>query len=314
MAARRPASRKPGFSRQRLILNLIVVGVLLALWLFNAYRSGDSVAEEEAPPVSGVTTPDQSCKVLPDSTLRFTTWNIANLGRSKSDAELADITQVLRDCDLVAVQEVSTSEAGAQAVARLDDLLDRTGAQWDYTLSDPTAGEGRERYAFLWKASRVQRIGDGWLEPTLAPALDREPFLARFAFRGRRLLVANFHAVPADKDPASEIRHLDRLHDYYASEHLLVVGDFNLAQHAEAFDDLKAQGYAPVLADQRTTLRMKVAEDGHLANAYDNIFFEPSALRIHQAGVVDFTGQYPSLEAARDISDHLPVYAAIGWR
>lgn len=314
MATGHKPSRKTGLSRQRLILNLVVVGVLLVLWLLNQYRSGDMPGSEDLPPASVVTTPDQSCKILPDSTLRFATWNIANLGRSKSDAELADITQVLRDCDLVAVQEVSTSEAGAQAVARLDDLLDRTGAQWDYLISDPTVGDGRERYAFLWKTFRVQRIGDGWLEPTLATALDREPFLARFEFRRRRLLVANFHAVPADKDPAAEIRHLDRLHDYYAGEHLLVVGDFNLVQHDAAFDDLKTQGYAPVLPDQRTTIRMKVAEDGHLANAYDNIFYEPTALQVHQAGVVDFTGEYPSLEAARDISDHLPVYAAIGWR
>ena len=77
---------------------------------------------------------------------------------------------------------------------------------------------------------------------------------------------------------------------------------------------LRADGLQPVIVDQRTSIRMKIGQDGgHLANEYDNIFYETDALRARQAGVIDFTGEFATLKDARYISDHLPVYMQIGW-
>ena len=69
------------------------------------------------------------------------------------------MAQILRHFDIVAIQEVVAKDpAGAQAVARLVDALNRTGYQWDYRISDPTKSPSvymSARYAFLWKPSRV---------------------------------------------------------------------------------------------------------------------------------------------------------------
>ncbi len=250
-----------------------------------------------------------------NETVKLITWNLLNFGKSKDDQEMAFIADLLRPYDVVAVQEVNTGPDGAQAVARLDDELDRRGAQWDYVVSDATTGTGSERYAYLWKPSRVRLLGRAWLEAALADDLDREPYLARFETLQNRqqMLVASLHAVPRAKRPADEIALLDELHRLYGDDHLLILGDFNLSQKHQAWDELKAAGYQPVIVDQKTSLRRKRKDGQHLANEYDNIFYEPAFLQVGASGVVDFTGEFRTLKQARTISDHLPVFMEVRW-
>jgi len=250
-----------------------------------------------------------------NETVKLITWNLLNFGKSKDDQEMAFIADLLRPYDVVAVQEVNTGPDGAQAVARLDDELDRRGAQWDYVVSEPTTGAGSERYAYLWKPSRVRLLGRAWLEAALADDLNREPYLARFETLQSRqqMLLASLHAVPRAKHPADEIALLDELHRLYRDDHLLILGDFNLSQKHQAWDELKAAGYQPVIVDQKTSLRRKRKDGQHLANEYDNIFYEPAFLQVGASGVVDFTGEFRTLKQARTISDHLPVFMEVRW-
>lgn len=301
---------------KRLLYVVLIAAVLLGV----EYVTGVDVlglleGTSSATPVAQVTTSFPAEVAASD--VRVVTWNLYNFGQSKNDAEIAFIAETLRDADLVAIQEVSTGPAGAQAVARLDAELDRKGFAWDYRLSDPTSGDGTERYAFLWKPSRVRIVGQAWLEKSLGRAIDREPFCARFEHRdsGQRFLVASLHAVPTSKDPEHEIRRLDDLHAAYASDHMIVLGDFNLDEDDPAFDELRGLGYAQVLDDQPTSLRRKrrSGPQGHLANEYDNIFFESTPLSATRAGVLDFTTAFDALKDARRISDHLPVYVDVGW-
>jgi endonuclease/exonuclease/phosphatase family metal-dependent hydrolase len=269
---------------------------------------------DDAPPES---VPDDPAAEADVPQIRLVTWNLYNFGRTKDDQEISVAAQTLRDADLVAAQEIVTSPPGAQAIGKLDRELDRTGAAWDYRISPPTTGPGTEKYAFLWKPSRLRLMGRAWLEASLADSLDREPYLARFEHRqsGRTLLVASLHAVPTSKNPEREIALLDRLHWQYETDHVVLVGDFNLDEDDAAFNELRGLGYASVLDDQPTSLRRKRREgpNGHLANEYDNIFYESTPLRTTQGGVLDFTPRFSSLKEARSLSDHLPVYADVQW-
>lgn len=225
------------------------------------------------------------------------------------------MANLLRDHDVVAIQEVSTGPAGAQAIGRLVDALERMGSDWDYRVSDPTQGPGSERYAYLWKPSRARLIGRAWLEQSLANTVDREPYMARFESRatGKRALLVSFHAIPKSKKPAKENRLLVDLHSRYPDDNLMIMGDFNQSQKHDAFAELKAAGFDPILVDQKTSLRMKRRDDGHLANEYDNIFFETDAIRAGHADVIDFTNDFATLKEARSISDHLPIAMEVMW-
>ena len=63
------------------------------------------------------------------SQVKFISWNVENLGSSKSQADLLYIVNILKDYDVVALQEVVAGDGGAQAVAKLAEELNRKGSK-----------------------------------------------------------------------------------------------------------------------------------------------------------------------------------------
>lgn len=93
--------------------------------------------------------------------IQLCSWNIENIGKSKSEENLEFIANTLRNIDVVAIQEVVAGYGGVQAISKLADKLNRKGAQWDYVISNPTTGSSykTERYAYLWKTDKVNLKG-----------------------------------------------------------------------------------------------------------------------------------------------------------
>ena len=247
---------------------------------------------------------------------RIVTWNIANLGKSKDNQEIEFMAELLRGFDLVCIQEVSTGPAGAQAVARLADALNRKGFAWDYKISDPTTGEGSERYAMLWKKSKVRLYGKAWLEQSLEASINREPMLARFISGSDTFLLATMHAVPKGKNPARENAQLYKLDSIYHQDHLLMMGDFNASHRSEAFDKMYSRKISNTISNQKTTLKMEPhpSTGEHLASEYDNIFYEKDEINLSECGIVDFSRKCKDLKSARLISDHIPVWGCYSLR
>jgi len=242
-------------------------------------------------------------------TITLVTWNLCNFGKSKSSEEIAFIANELKSADIVAIQEVSTTDFGAQAVAKLADELNRKGAKWDYVISNPTNGAGKERYAYLWKTSKISISGKGFLAEELDKEFDREPFMARFSIGKSKILLATLHAVPKDKNPAEECKYLFMLEKLYPNENILIMGDFNLSEKEEAFTSLKKEGYNSAIINQKTSLKMKPSKTGEkLGNEYDNIFYEYQLVEKLNAGIYEFYKKFVDLKTARTISDHVPVY------
>jgi len=104
--------------------------------------------------------------IVTNAQLKTLSWNVENLGSSKTEATILFIANTVKGYDIVALQEVVAGDGGAQAVARLVDELNRKGTKWDYCISDPTSSTAykTERYAFLWKTASVTLIGKPWLE------------------------------------------------------------------------------------------------------------------------------------------------------
>ena len=248
--------------------------------------------------------------------IHLLSWNIANLGKSKDDTEIDAMARVIKDYEVVAIQEVVAGQGGAQAVARLVDALNRKGSKWDYVVSNPTSGgKGVERYAFLWKPSRVKLKGRAWLDEHVADAIDREPYMARFEKAGKVITVASFHAVPQSKYPNAEIELLKDFPKWYSEDHLLLVGDFNAGNNEYGGQALSQNGFKDAMNNVRTTIKMKPDKEGrHLANPFDHMYFEQRELQITSNGTVDFTNGYNDLKSARLISDHIPVWASVSVR
>lgn len=222
--------------------------------------------------------------------------------------------QILREADLVVIQEVvGKHPAGAQKVAAIADGLNRTGARWDYRISDRTNSPSpyiAERYAILWKSSELQLQGRAILDQELAEECDREPFLARFKVSGdtSRFWVANFHARKHDNQPEEEIKHFIHYQQRLGTDAVIIAGDFNLTEEHEVWSPFYEIGYEAALDQTPTTLKRGCNIRGNYFNyAIDNIFYPSSRFTANSTMRIDFIGSCDHLETARGISDHLPV-------
>ena len=243
------------------------------------------------------------------SQVKLVSWNLENLGKSKSEQEIKFMAETLKGYDVVALQEVVAGYGGTQAVGQLADELNRMGAKWDYEISEPTSSSAykTERYAFLWKTAVVKKNGKAWLEKTYTLEIDREPFYCTFAYKGKPFTLVNFHAITKNRQPETEIKYFKILPALYPNLNLIFLGDFNCPQSHTVFNPLKKRGYIPLLVGQKTTLKKQVKHGEYLASAFDNIFYAPKVRKI-DGGIVHFYKTFATLAEARKISDHIPVW------
>ena len=247
------------------------------------------------------------------SQVKLLSWNVENLGSSKSESEITFIAKTIKDYDIVALQEVVAGAGGAQAVAKLAEALNRMGFKWDYVVSNPTSSSAykTERYAFLWKTSKVKKIGEAWLEKKYHLEIDREPHYCTFDYKGKQFTIANFHAITKSKQPETEIKYFKFLPTQYPTLNLIFVGDFNCPQSHTVFNPIRKMGYLPILTNQKTSLKKECKLDECLASEFDNIWYNSSKIKTLNAGIIHFYKDFESLLAARKISDHVPVTVEI---
>ncbi|RYZ27030.1 MAG: hypothetical protein EOO10_13905 [Chitinophagaceae bacterium] len=177
-------------------------------------------------------------------------------------------------------------------------------------MSEPTFGDSykQERYAFLWKTSKVKKMGDAWLEQTYKSEIDREPFYVTFNKDGKEFTLVNFHAITKSKQPETEVKYFKLLPALYPKLTLIFCGDFNLPQSHTVFNPLKSMGYSPLLINQKTTLKKECKGDECLASEFDNVFYPKSKLTIQQSGILHFYKSFATLKEANSISDHVPIF------
>ncbi|WP_418263099.1 endonuclease/exonuclease/phosphatase family protein [Flavobacterium faecale] len=242
---------------------------------------------------------------------KLLSWNIENLGKSKSENEIAFIAYTVKDFDIIAIQEVVAGYGGAQAVAKLANELNRKGAKWDYIISEPTSSSAykTERYAFLWKTHKIKKIGKAWLEKKYHLEIDREPYFCTFEYNNKQFTVVNFHAVTKSKQPETEIKYFKFLPDEYPTLNLIFTGDWNCPQSHTVFNPLRKMGYTPVLSNQKTSLKRECQLEDCLASEYDNLFYNSNKVVVKNSGVLLFYKKFNSLQDARSISDHIPIWA-----
>jgi deoxyribonuclease-1-like protein len=242
--------------------------------------------------------------------IKVCSWNLKDFGISKSNETIMFIAETLRDYDIILIQEVVAGYGGPQAVARLSDELNRKGAKWEYQVSNPTKSSAykAERYAALWKPSKVKKIGKSWLEETFQTEIDREPFYSTFSIDSKEFTLVNFHAITKSKQPETEVKYFKFLPAQYPNLKLIFCGDFNLPENHSVFNPLKKMGYIPALTRQKTSLKMTALHGQNLASEFDNFFYFSGKVVKRTSGVVHFYQAFSDLANARKISDHIPIF------
>lgn len=254
--------------------------------------------------------------------LKIVSWNIKDFGQSRDAAEISMIAEVVKHADIVAVQEVVAKDpGGAQAVARLADELNRKGAKWDYRISDPTqspSSHKSERYAYLWKSSKVSITGGRpSLITSLATVVDREPYLIQFKYKGEILTIINYHACTHKKHfpERAEIQYISDWLMQQSYDNVIWAGDMNLEIGDQAFDAIIDYGYTNVLNGQKTSLKKSCKSGNYLSSAEDNILISLQDFKVKHTAILDFIGSSNCTDVEwkrTSLSDHLGVEVEIG--
>lgn len=250
----------------------------------------------------------------------FATWNIQDLGKSKSEETLDEVADIILsiNADVVAIQEVTAgAQFGVKAVAKIADNLSRKGEAWDYLVSDATTSNRSpsisERYGYLFRKSKIDiNRGRSHLVEDLIGKVDREPFTTSITFKGEApVTFFNFHAVPTAKKPINEIRHVVVSPLIANSTRAIFSGDLNL-RHTATDSLFKSSGYDGHIQEKTSLMKALGKKGEYHSQQYDNIYTK--GIVVCSSGVYDFVKEKhspvtnESLHLAKKVSDHLPSY------
>ncbi len=241
------------------------------------------------------------------------------------------IAEVIRCCDVVAIQEVRRNTAALRF------LLEVLGPAWRVIVSDVTEGAAgnEERLAFVYNSARVQP--SGLVGELVLPDVDgtpvrqfaRSPYAASFTRGGVDFILTTVHVLWGDK-PDQRLPEITafaqwmlawatRKSDWNAN--LLVLGDFNLDRIGDPlFEAFLSSGLWPPM--ELNKVPRTIFDNDLKRHYYDQIawFSTPSGRQLlesltytNRAGYFDFVPHcYPSLtknEMSWRISDHYPLWA-----
>ncbi len=243
--------------------------------------------------------------------LKISSFNIRLFSNnSRDDSELKQIVGILKEYDLIAIQELRDERVMQRAVA----LLAQMGYHYNYDISPPVGRGVKERYAFLYLEDKVKVLKDGKVFPDKDDAFIREPYYATFKSGNFDFTLVTMHALFGDskKDRRPEIVKLADVYQFIQDENnqeddIILLGDFNFPPTDVGFNRLKSvPSMTPIIVSSKTTVTD--------TSLYDNFWFQ----KMH---VTEYTGQSginkfdeilfnnDDKKAKLAVSDHRPIWA-----
>ncbi|MFC7444793.1 endonuclease/exonuclease/phosphatase family protein [Mesoflavibacter profundi] len=244
--------------------------------------------------------------------IKIISWNIKDLGRTKSDDELNQISKIINVADVVLIQEVVGKDpAGAQAVAKIADNLNRMGFKWDYSISMPTQSPSShmsERYAFLWKTNVLKLKSKPFLASKYKDVIYREPYVANFQIKknNKTFSAINYHSRKHYDKPEIEIVYLKNIIEDLDNNSIIIGGDFNLNEEHEIWDLFYSNGYSNALKNTKTTIKQKCSFGKYLSHSIDNFYY--TNISVSKSNSIDIVKDCDNINQSRQLSDHLPIF------
>jgi deoxyribonuclease-1-like protein len=248
------------------------------------------------------------------STIKIASFNIQILGRSKiAQRKVMDVLcDVVRRFDVVAIQEVRANTD--DILPRFIEKINSGGRRYDYLIG-PRLGRtsSTEQYAFIYDTATIETDRTAlYTVEDRADLLHREPLVASFRVRGPpaseafTFTLVNVHTdpdeVPQEVAALAQAYHAVR-NDGRGEDDVVLVGDLNA-------DETK---FGPLGQVPNIVWAISGVPTNTIGTqTYDNILFHRTATSEFTGlcGVVDLMRDYQlTLDAAKEVSDHLPVWA-----
>jgi endonuclease/exonuclease/phosphatase family metal-dependent hydrolase len=234
--------------------------------------------------------------------IQIATWNIRMLtSRSRTDTELEVIARILSRYDLIAVQEARD----ALVIERLMAMLPGHAS----VVSVPIGRRVTERYAFVYRESRVELLGSPAILADPDDLFIREPFIASFRAGSFDFTLVTVHVVYGNSigERRAEVGLLDDVVALVdeangSEDDVILLGDFNLDADDKAWEMIS---HTPVVPP---TVMTTISD----ASSYDNIWLDLT--RTTEVAPVALVYRFDEFVFANDdsaaslaVSDHRPV-------
>jgi endonuclease/exonuclease/phosphatase family metal-dependent hydrolase len=283
----------------------------------SAGANTDAEVDITALPLPGqqqVQSPQQAPPARSGDTIKIATFNIQVFGTSKlkKPAAMQVLTDVVRRFDVVAIQEVRSTDDSV--IPTFIQMINAAGARYDFVIG-PRLGRtnSKEQYAIIFDTARIEVDRSSvYTVPDPQDLLHREPMVARFRVRGVPANQAfTFNLVDIHTDPDETKSELDALGDVYVGvqnnrsgeDDVILLGDLNVDEY-----HLGRLGQVPNITHAIT----KVTTNTRRNKMYDNIIFSRLATTeyVGRWGVLDLMSTFNMSEAqALEVSDHCPAWA-----
>lgn len=287
------------FSAFVFVLILIALGVYV---YYNYPRMSDKILPKKS----------QQQPAAEVGTLKLASWNIRIFSKDRSDSELQKICDNIKDYDFVAVLELRDEEI----LKRTENMLAKTGKDYDYQISDEVGRGVKERYAFLYDIKKVSVVTPGKVYSDKGDHFIREPYYATFRSGNFDFTIIATHIVWGDKisERRAEIQKIAEVYEQIqdgdkSEQDVILVGDFNREPNDEkAFSGLRS---IPSMKNLFDLPDKTVIFD---SNLYDNMWFQTKYVKeysgkkgINKFDEIDFGND--DKKASLAVSDHRPVWA-----
>jgi exonuclease III len=264
---------------------------------------------------------------------RLLTWNIRNLNKDKEDRAITYITEVMKNFDIIAIQECKKSLGG------LEKLQKALGKHYRFLFSD--VGGNSERLVFCYDNNKVEFTGLA-AEVVMAPGagrdkvkpeleFDRTPYMASFRVNGCNFIITTVHIYYGSGDAvkyrkqeianiAIQLKKSSGDTDVLDTDYILC-GDFNIEDVRSKLKKPGKEDPLEGLFDALLAGGIHVPDDirnspSNLSKTkhFDQIGFykyKDSTITFEKGGVIDFVGAVyiGDKKLSYKLTDHLPMWA-----
>lgn len=248
---------------------------------------------------------DQICPKTNQPNYVLISWNMGGLVSCRNKKSMNVIANILRDADIVVLQNVRSINGIKMNIEELAKMLDTKDRNWDYITSRNVDGD-RGDIAFLWDMGKVNINNVHMIRTSRSCGhlMERAPVIGSFIFNKERFRIVSFVVSSSNEKAQKEIGNYiscDRLN----KDPLVALGNFNLPSR-KVNPIFREYGFINQTDSKSTFLKDK-SGGLFLHKAYNHIFTNNS-IEVCRSGVLDFTGTVDNLQEAKEISDHLPVF------
>jgi endonuclease/exonuclease/phosphatase family metal-dependent hydrolase len=267
---------------------IIIVAVIVLFWIYTNF-------------LSNLLSPSDGAVVAADM-LKIGAWNVQIFGQAtiSNPAEMAVISSVVTQYDLIAIQEIRDS-SGKTVPALMKTLPAHYSVQTSPRLGRTSS---TEQYAFIWD-NRDFDMKSIEVYPDQEDKFEREPYIGLFEVKGKgvQFVAMVVHVKPGDAP--SEIKELENVVQYARAKYgpnIILMGDLNA--DCSYYKDNNQH-----LTDM--SWKINSSADTTVSNttcAYDRIIIsKPFSENFSVGKTIRFDEGMVQSEAL-GVSDHYPVY------